>query len=104
MKRKVVWVWLAAMLLAVMVALWPAESRRSTDPVRLGVMVAGGIEEHAPRLAATIEVLDECTSIVRRGALVRIGREQVEPIHRLRVRVVRRTARGPPGERRRRCA
>ena len=31
--------WLVAMLLAVVVALWPAESRLRTDPVRLGEQV-----------------------------------------------------------------
>ncbi len=104
MKRKVVWVWLAAMLLAVMVALRPAEGRRSTDPVRLGVMADTGIEERAPRLAATIEALEEGTSILTRGAVVESGGQQVARIHRPRVRAVRRTARGPPGERHRRRA
>jgi hypothetical protein len=94
--------WLATMLLAVVVAMWTARSRRSTDPMRLGVVVDGGIEEHPPTLVTTIEALEENTRIVRRGALVEIGGQHVEPTQRPRVREVRRTARGPPGERRRR--
>jgi hypothetical protein len=96
-KRRIVLLWLAAMLLAVVVGMWPARSWRSTDPVQLGVVVDGGIEEPPPTLVTT-------TRIVRRGALVEIDRQQAEPIQRARVREVRRTARGPPGERRRRCA
>ena len=88
--------WLAAMLLAVVVGMWPARSRHSTDPVQLGVVVDGGIEEQPPTLVTT-------TRIVRRGALVKIDGQQVEPTQRPRVREVRPTARGPPrGERRRR--
>ncbi len=93
----VVKVWLVAMLLAVVVTLWPGDSRRSTDLVRLGVVIDGGIEEHAPRLATTLEAPEERASILRRGALVELGGQQVEPIQRPRVRAVRRTARGPPG-------
>jgi hypothetical protein len=92
-KRRIVLLWLAAMLLAMVVAMWPARSRRSIDPVRLGVVVDGGIEEHPPALVTTIED----TRIVRRGALVEIGGQQVEPTQRRRVREVPRTARGPPG-------
>jgi hypothetical protein len=95
-KRKVVLVWLVAVLLVV-VALWHTQSRRSTDLVRLGVVVDGGIEEHPPRLATAIEALGEGTCIVRRGAVVEMGGHPVEPIQRPRVRAVRRTARGPPG-------
>ena len=96
MKRKVVWGWVAAMLLAVVVALWPAESRSSMDPVRLGVVVDGEIEEHLRRLATTIEAVEEGRGFVRRDALVEIGGQHPEPIHRLRVRAVRPSARGPP--------
>jgi hypothetical protein len=96
-KRRIVLLWLAAMLLAVVVAMWPARSRRSTDPVRLGVVVDGGIEEHPPTLVTTIEALEADTRVVRRGALIEIGGQQVEPTQRRRVREVRRTARGPPG-------
>jgi len=97
-KRKVVWGWLAAMLLAVVVALWPAESRSrsSMDPVRLGVVVEGEIEEHPRRLATTIEAVEEGRGFVRRGALVEIGGEHLDPTHRLRIRAVRPSARGPP--------
>jgi len=97
-KRRIVLLWLAAMRLAVVVAMWPARSRRSTDLMLLGVVVDGGIEEHPPTLVTTIEA-----RIVRRGALVEIGEQQVAT-QQPRVREVRRTARGPPGERRRRCA
>jgi hypothetical protein len=100
-KRKIVLLWLTAMLLAVVVAMWPARSRRSADPMQLGVVVDGGIEEHPPTLVTTIEALEDDTRIVRHGALVQIGGQQVEPTQRRRVREVRRTARGPPGERRR---
>ena len=63
MKRRIVLLWLAAMLLAVVVGMWPARSWRSTNPVQLGVVVDGGIEEPPPTLVTT-------TRIVRRGALV----------------------------------
>jgi len=96
MKRGIVLVWLMAMLLAVMVAVWPAESRRGTDPVLLEAVVDGGTEEHRPRLATTVEALEEGISILRRGALVEIGEQQVGAIQRPRVCTVRRTARGPP--------
>jgi hypothetical protein len=92
MKRRIVWVWLMAMLLAV----WPAESWRSTDPVLLGAVVDGGTEEHPPRLATTVAALEEGIGILRRGALVEIGGQQVESIQRPRACTVRRTARGPP--------
>jgi hypothetical protein len=95
-KRRIVLLWLVTMLLAVVVTMWPARSRRSTDPMQLGVVVDGGIE-HPPTLVTTIEALEENTRIVRRGALVEIGGQQVEPTQRPRVREVRRTARGPPG-------
>jgi hypothetical protein len=95
-KRKVVWVRLAAMLLAVVVALWPAESRRGIDPVRLGVVVEGEIEDHSRRLATTIEALKEGHGFVRHDALVEIGGQHLEPIHRPRVHAVRTSARGPP--------
>jgi hypothetical protein len=88
-------VWLAVML-AVMVGLWSAERRRSLAGVRLGVVVAGGTEEHRPRLATTIETLEEGNSLPPRGALVEVGGQQVEPVPRPCVRPVRRTARGPP--------
>jgi len=104
MKRGIVWVWWMAMLRAVMVAMWPAESRRSTDPVWLGAVVDGGIEEHPPRLATLVEALEEGLRILRRGALVAIGGQKVESIQRPRVCTVRRSARGPPVERRRRGA
>ena len=97
-------VWLMAMLLAVMVAVWPAESRRSTGPVLLGAVVDGGTEEDQPRLATTVEALEEGLGILRRGALVENGGPQVESIQRPRVCTVRRTARGPPVECRRRGA
>ena len=98
MKRKVVWGWLAAMLLAVAVALWPAESRSRSrmDPVRLGVVVEGEIEEHPRRLATTIKAVEEGRGFVRRDALIEIGGQHLEPIHRRRVRAVRPSARGPP--------
>ena len=95
MKRGIVLVWLMAMLLAVIAAVWPAESRRSTDPVLRGAVVDGGTEEHQPRLP-TIEVLEEGISILWRGALVEIGGQHVESLQRQPVRTVRRTARGPP--------
>jgi|HubBroStandDraft_6_1064221.scaffolds.fasta_scaffold1779769_1 hypothetical protein len=104
MKRGVVLVWLMAMLLAVMVAVWPAESRRSTEPVLLRAIVDGGTEEHQPRLATTVEAPEEGISTLRRGVLDEIGEQQVESIRRPRVCTVRRTARGPPMERRRRGA
>jgi hypothetical protein len=89
----VVLVWLVAMLIALMVALWPTESRCSIDAVRLDVVVHGAIEEHAPRLGAT--------TILRGGALIQSGVQQVESIQRPRARPVRRTARGPPAVHRR---
>jgi hypothetical protein len=95
-KRKVVWVWLAAMLLAVVVALWPAESRLSIDPVRLGVVVEGAVEEHPRRLATTIEALEGGCRFVWRDALVEVGGPHLEPIHRPRVRAGCPSARGPP--------
>jgi hypothetical protein len=104
MKRGIVLVWLMAMLLAVIAAVWPAESRRSTDPVLRGAVVDGGTEEHQPRLPTTVEALEEGIGILRRGALVEIGGQQVESIQRPRVCTVRRTARGPPVECRRRGA
>jgi hypothetical protein len=105
MKRGLVLVWLMAMLLAVMVAVRPAESRRSTDHVLLGAVVDGGTEEHQPRLATTVETLKEgILLLLRRGALVEIGGQQVESSQRPRVCTVRRTARGPPVECRRRGA
>ena len=104
MKRGIVLVWLMAMLLAVMVAVWSAESRRTTDPALLGAVVDGGTEEHQPRLATTVEAMEEGISILRRGAPVEIGGQQVESIERHRVCTVRRTARGPPVECRRRGA
>jgi hypothetical protein len=104
MERGVVLVWLMAMLLAVMVAVWPAESRRSADPVLLGAVVDAGNEEHRPRLATTVEALEEGLRILRRGALVEIGGQQIESIQRPRVCTVRRTARGPPVECHRRGA
>ena len=104
MKSKTVMVWLVAMLLAMAIALRPARSRRSLDAVRLGVVVDGGSEEHAPRLATTMEALAEGNNIQQRGALVEVGGQQVEPVQRPRVRPVRRAARGPPRGRRRRCA
>src|SRR5271154_1162393 len=64
MKRGIVLVWLMAMLLAVMVAVWPAESRRGTDPVLLEAVVDGGTEEHRPRLATTVEALGGGISIL----------------------------------------
>jgi hypothetical protein len=102
-KSKTVMVWLVAMLVAMVIALSPARSRRSFDAVRLGVVVDGGSKEHPPRLATTIEAL-EGNSIQQRGVLVEVGRQQVEPVQRTRVRPVRRTARGPPESSRRRCA
>jgi hypothetical protein len=93
-KSKRVMVWLVAMLLAVMVALWPDERPRSLDAVRLGVMVDGGLEE----LATTIEAMEEGNSILPRDALIEVGGQQVELVQRPRVCTVRRTARGPPGE------
>jgi len=93
-KSKTAMVWLVAMLLAVVVALWPAERPRNLDAVRLGVMVDGGIEE----LATTIEAMEKGNSIRQRDALIEVGGQQVEPVQRPRVRTVRRTARGPPGE------
>jgi hypothetical protein len=104
MKRGIVWVWLMAMLLAAMVAVWPAESPRSTGPVLPGAVVDGGAEEHPLRLATTVEAREEGLRILRRGVLVEIGGQQVESIQRPRVCTVRRTARGPPVERRRRGA
>ena len=104
MKRGLVLVWLMAMLLAVMVAVRPAESRRSTDRVLLGAVVDGGTEEHQPRLATTVETLKEGILLLRRGALVELGGQQVESSQRPRVCTVRRTARGPPVECRRRGA
>ena len=98
MKRKAVWVWLAAMLLAVVVALWPAESRRGIDPVRLGVVVERVIEGHPRGLAITLEALEEAHGFVRRDALVEAGWRHLEPVHRSRVRAVCPSARGPPGE------
>jgi hypothetical protein len=96
-KRKVVWGWLTAMLLAVVVALWPAESRSRSrmDPVRLCV-VEGEIEEHPRRLAAIIEAVEEGRGFAQRDALVEIGGQHLDPIHRRRVRAVRPSARGPP--------
>jgi hypothetical protein len=38
--------------------------------VRLSVVVDGGSEEHPPRLATTIEALEEGNSVQQRGALV----------------------------------
>jgi hypothetical protein len=99
-KSKTAMVWLVAMLVAMVIALCPVRSRGSVDAVRLGVVV----EEHPPKLATTIEVLEEGDSIQPRGALVEVGGQQVEPVQRPRVRPVRRTARGPPRGRRRRCA
>ena len=99
MKRGTVLVWLMAMLLAVRVAVWPAARRRSTDSEVLGVVVDGGTEDHPPRLATTVEALEEGISTLRRGALlalVEIGGQQAESIQRPRVCTVRRTARGPP--------
>jgi hypothetical protein len=93
-KSKSVMVWLVAMLLAVMVALWPAEHPRSLDAVRVGVMVDGGIEE----LATTIEAKEKGNSIRPRETLIEVGGQQVEPVQQPRVHTVRRTARGPPGE------
>jgi hypothetical protein len=104
MKRGIVWVWWMAMLLVVMIAVWPAESRRSTAPVLLGAVVNGGTEEPPPRHATTVAALEEGIGILRRGALVAIGGQQVESIQRPRVCTVRRTARGPPVECRRRGA
>jgi hypothetical protein len=104
MRRGIVWVWWMALLLAVMVAVWPAESRCSAERVLLGAVVDGGTQEHPPRLATTVEALEEGIRILRRGALVEIGEQQVESIQRPRVCTVRRTARGPPVERRRRGA
>ena len=103
MKRRIVWLWLLAMLLAVMVAMWPAESRRSTDPVSLGAVIDGGIEEHSPRLV-TIEAMERAIGPCGVVHSSRSARQQVEPIQRPRVRAVRRTARGPPGSVVRRCA
>jgi hypothetical protein len=94
-KRKVLLVWLVAMLLAVVVAVWRAESQRSTEPVQLG-LVDGGAELHLSRLATTIEALKEGHSIEQQGGLVELGGQQMDPIQRPRVRAVRRTARGPP--------
>ena len=96
MKSKTAMVWLVAMLVAMVIALSPARSLRRLDAVRLGVVVDGGSEEHPPRLATTIEALEEGNSIQQRGALVEVGGQQVEPAQRPRVRRVRRTARGPP--------
>jgi hypothetical protein len=104
MKRGIVLVWLMAMLLAVMAAVWPVESLRSTEPVLLGAVVEGGTEEHQPRLATTVEALEEGMRILRRGALVEIGGQQIVSIQRPRVCTVRRTARGPPVDARRRGA
>jgi hypothetical protein len=104
MKRGIVLVWLMAMLLAVMVAVWPVESRRSTDPVLLGAVLDGGTVEHPPRLATTVEALEKGISILRRGALVEIGGKHVESIQWPHVCTVRRTARGPPVACRRRGA
>jgi hypothetical protein len=95
-KSKTVVVWLVAMLVAMVIALSPARSLSSLDAVRLGVVVDGGSEEHPPRLATTIEALEEGNSIQQRGALIEVGVQQVEPGQRPRVRPVRRTARGPP--------
>ena len=96
MKRKVLSVWLVAMLLAVVVALWPAENLRSTSPVRLGAVVDGWTQVHPRRLAATIDALEERNNLQQRGVLVDLGGQQMDPILRPRVRAVRRTARGPP--------
>jgi hypothetical protein len=104
MKRAIVWVWWVAMLLAVRVTVWPAESRHRTEPVWLGAVVDGGSEAHPPRPATTVEALEEEIRILRRGALVAIGGPQVKSIQRPRVCTVRRSARGPPVERRRRGA
>jgi len=84
MKRGIVWVWWVAMLIAVMVTAW------------LGAVVGGGIGEHEPRLAITVEAPEEGVSILRRGVLVEIGEQPVEPIQRAHVCTVRRAARGPP--------
>jgi hypothetical protein len=97
MNRGIVWVWWMAMLLAVRIAVWPAKSRRSTDAVLLGAVIDAAIEEPPPWLT-TIEAPEETISILRRGALVEIGGQQVESIQR--PREVRRAARGPPAERR----
>lgn len=96
MKRKTVMVWLVAMLVAMAIVLSPARSLRSLDAVRLGVVGDRGSEERPPRLATTIEALEEGNSIHQCGALVEVGGQQVEPVQRPRVRPVRRTARGPP--------
>jgi hypothetical protein len=85
------------MLLAVVVALWPAESRSGMDPVRLGVVVEGEIEAYPRTLTTTIEVVEEGRGFAWRDALVEIGGQHLDPIHRLRVRAVRPSARGPPG-------
>ena len=104
MKRGIVLVWLMAMLLAVMVAVWPAESRRSTDPVLLGAVVDGGTEEHQPRLATTVEAQEEGISIPRRGLLDEAVIARAESMPKPRAQARRRTARGPPVECRRRGA
>lgn len=104
MKRGIVRVWWMAMLLAVKSAVWPAESRCSIDAVWLGAVIVGGLEEHPPRLATTVEAPEENISILRRGALVAIGGQRVESIQQPRVCEVRRAARGPPVERRRQGA
>jgi hypothetical protein len=104
MNRAIVWVWWVAMLLVRMIAVWPAESRRSTEPVWLGAVVDGGSEAHPPRLATTVEALEEALRILWRGALVENGGPQVKSIQRPCVCTVRRSARGPPVERRRRGA
>lgn len=104
MNRGIVWVWWMAMLLAVMVTVWPAESRRSVEPVWLGAGVDGRSKEHQPRLVTIAEALEEGIRILRRGALVAIGGPQVKSIQRPRACTVRRSARGPPVEHRRRGA
>ena len=73
MKSKTVMVWLVAMLVATVLALSPARSRRSLDAVRPDVVVDGGSEEHPPRLATTIEALKGGNTIQQRGALVFSG-------------------------------
>ena len=84
MKSKSVMVWLVAMLLAVMVALWAAERPRSLDAVRLGVMVDGGIEE----LATTIEAKEKGNSIRPRETLIEVAAARLV-LRRLAERVSR---------------
>jgi DNA replication protein DnaC len=104
MPTRIVRVWFLAVLVAVLVAVWPAESRRSPDPVLLGAVVAGQIEieEQQSRLATTIETLEALT-ILRRGVLVEIGGQHVESSPWPHACPVRRTARGPPGSASSRC-